>query len=1035
MRAFKAYLFTLFIFTNIFAQGNGETLPDGNSVIQGTVYSSENNALLEGVQISNLKTNENFYSAEDGSFIVPFDSSYIWLRFYYPGYEEKELRITGKSQIKVYLHMPQLKSSDSRMGGYLGNVSKYNNASTEYLWSNQVLSKSHTSLESLMQGQFAGVNTSMISGMPGEGGHLSLRGLTSLFANKSPLIVLDGMPFFNQVTESGSMDGVFYNPLKNIDAYDIQRIEVIKDGGSLYGLRGGSGVILVTTKHAETVTTKLDFTAHTGLTYEPEYMKLLSADGNKVYTRNHLQNSGLSYPELVNQNPWISGDPQNYAYNNSTNWQQEVFQPANVNKFNFSLQGGDEIAKFSVLLGYLNQQSVIENTRYQRYNFRLNSDISVIEKLYLKSNIGFTYNVSDLKSFGTNNAVNPINAALLKSPMFNPFVRDNQGNELAILSDADLYGGSNPTAIIRNLQASSFESNMFTNIQLLYEPIQDIKISTTVNVAFDNNKENVFVPAYGIANLTGGEFKNSAKEGIYKMFSFSNETRLDYAKSFNYKHFVNGIAGLRINTIEQTYNQGAVFNTPTDEFKSLSSVSLVQNTLINGMNQKTNYSDIFLKGGYRFQDKYLADVILTLSSSSNIGAGADALNMLNGRWGFFPSIHGAWLISNEPFLSGSKFLDLLKLRGSYSVSGNDAYMDASKYLYSSRTYGKNSGIVRYFVPNKSLKWEEIHQLNAGLDIAVFSDKLRFSLDAYSRQTNNLLTYYALPPASGFDVYWENNGTLKTEGIDLSLEARPLNRKLKVFVGGNLGLNRNTVELENQLLLDTPGGKVIIQNGQSAFAFYGLSTNGIYQTMSDARTGGLTNSNGYAYQGGDVIFNDLNPDDVIDENDRTSIGNLLPTINAGAYLTIKYGNFEGFLLMDYRGGNKVFNYTRMQLESFSDLTNQGIAALYSWKNDNSDTDIPRLAYNDPAGNSLFSDRWIEDGSFFRLKEVTLSYTLPKTAVYNAMQLFVTARNLVTFSNYLGYYPEFSYSANPLMQSADYAQIPISPQIMLGVNISF
>jgi hypothetical protein len=140
-------------------------------------------------------------------------------------------------------------------------------------------------------------------------------------------------------------------------------------------------------------------------------------------------------------------------------------------------------------------------------------------------------------------------------------------------------------------------------------------------------------------------------------------------------------------------------------------------------------------------------------------------------------------------------------------------------------------------------------------------------------------------------------------------------------------------------------------------------------------------------------------------------------------------------MDYRGGNKVFNYTRMQLESFSDLTNQGIAALYSWKNDNSDTDIPRLAYNDTAGNSLFSDRWIEDGSFFRLKEVTLSYTLPKTAVYNAMQLFVTARNLVTFSNYLGYYPEFSYSANPLMQSADYAQIPISPQIMLGVNISF
>lgn len=1038
MKAFKAIIILLFFITPAFTQEEVSESKEGLSMIKGVVYSASENIVLEGVELINLKTGEKFYSTEEGSFEIPVGNSSLWVGLYYPGFSDKVLLLDDSKSWIIFMYKPDERTSDSKMKGYFGDHFKFNNASTEFLRTGNILSESNNSLESLVQGKFSGLSAGMISGMPGEGGILSIRGISTLFSNSSPLILLDGMPFNSGILESGTSDGNFYNPLKNIDAYDIESIEVIKDGGSLYGMRGGNGVILINTRQPEGVTTKINFSLNSGITFEPEYLRLLNTSEHKTYLMNQFQNSGLSSNEIAEQNPWITGNPSYYYYynyNNNTDWQREIFSPANMNKFNVSLRGGDEIAKFSIMVGYLNQAGIIDNTNYQRYNFRLNSDIRIIEKLYFRSNVGFTYNISDLKNAGTDYTLNPITSSLLKSPMFGPNLRDNEGNIISILGNSDNYGFSNPAALINKMNSEAYESGLFTNLKLSYEALNNLTLNNIINVSFNNIKENTFIPDYGIPDFNSGENRNKATEGLYKSFAISNETNLDYFKDSDMIHFYHVQAGLRINTSSQIYNQGTVYNTPTDEFKSLSSVSIVQNTLVNGFNQRINYSDFFLKGGYRYLDKYMADVVLNLSASSNTGKNADGIDLFGGIWGFFPSVHLAWILSSESFLSDASSLDLLKLRASYTTTGNDSYNMNSRYIYSSRTYGTNSGIVRSFIPNESLKWETIRQMNLGTDMAFYREKVRFSIDAWSRNTTDLLSYIDMPAISGFESYWNNSGSLKSKGIDLNLELKPLTGSFEILIGGNLGLNKNTVEIDQDIILDIAGGQVIIQNGSTAFAFYGLESNGIYQTAAEAANSGLSNAGGLPYQGGDMVFVNQDANSIIDENDRVELGNLLPTINAGAYLSLKFKRFRSYILFDYSGGNQIFNYTRMQLESFSGYANQSQAALYAWKNDHSTTDIPRIAYGDPAGNSQFSDRWIENGNFFRLKEISLSYTLPKTEVYENLKIYLTGRNLLSFSNYLGYYPEFAYSSAISDRGADYGQMPVTPQIVAGVNISF
>jgi TonB-linked SusC/RagA family outer membrane protein len=1037
MKVFSVIILSLCFTLDLFSQLSNN-IENENNKIEGTVISRMSSIPIEGVEIYIDGLNENYYTNALGEFSIPYSGNEVWIVFTYPNYSTKEILYAGNGKLTVVLSPEKEMSMDSKLPGFFGEVDKYKNNSYSYLSGDQGFSKSESTPGLFMQGKLSGLSANSVSGLPGEGAILNIRGISSLFANQIPLIIVDGMPFYSQTIMNEVIPGNLHNPLKSIDVQNIQKIEILKDGGSLYGVRGSNGVILITTRQPEGVNTRVNFSAYTGVNLQPENQSVLNASQYKTYLVNQLQNSGMTYSDMLQQNPWVSGNPNYfyyYNYNNETDWQDQVFRPAYTNKFNVSLEGGDEIARFAVLLGYLNEQGIVENTGLQRFNFRLNSDIRIIEKLSMISNVGFSYTVSDLNNFSFDNTLNPISSALTKGPIFGPYLRDNEGNKISIFSNSDEYGLSNPAVLINKSLSNSFESNFFTNLKLLYQISQNLSLSNTINVSFNNIKDNSFIPDYGITDFQYGEFQNSAIEGVYKNFTIANESKVKWYQNINQTHFLHTEGGLRLSTNREVYNIGEVFNTPTDEFRSLSSVSLIQNTFISGFAKNVNYSDIFLYNGYRFRDKYLVDVVLTLSGSSNTGVNAEAIDMLGGKWGFFPSVHLGWLISNESFMKSMDRIDLLKLRASYSVTGNDFYSQQSKYYYVSRTYGLNSGLVRASVPNQALKWEDVHQLNAGIDIQLFNESVRLGLDVYSRTTNNLLSYKEIPDISGFQNLWENNGSLTSRGTDFSFEVMPLKGELQLKIGGNFSVSKSEVTLDHDIILDVPGANVIIRNGESAFSFYGLETDGLYSSNSDALSSGLVNEDGNTLEGGDIKFKNLTPDNVIDKNDRAVLGNIIPDMRGGLFISLKYKALRIYALGEYSGGNKVFNFTRSKLESMSGFENQSIAALYAWKNENDVTDIPRIAYDDPSGNSRFSDRWIEDGKYMRLREITLSYDLPPTGAYKNLRIYLTAKNLFTFSNYLGYYPEFAYSSNPAFQGIDYGQVPVTPQILIGLNIGF
>lgn len=1037
MRTCLVYFFCL-IPLALPTETKAQTDPSGGDSVHGVVRDARYRTPIEGAQVEVIPSGDKVVTSDGGSYELELPDDEAWLRISYPGYTNREILVNKGDELNTYLQVFSDRSGDQATPGPFGSRYKYKAGSYRYLTGEELGMSAETNLFMAIQGMQAGLSVKGLSGMPGEGGFLSMRGVSSLFATHQPVILLDGVPVDNSVTESPVVEGTFINPLSSIDVNDVELVETYSDGASLYGMQGGQGLIMITTKQPTSASTKIDFSIYSGLSFQPAYRPLLSSAQYKTYLLNLLQGSDLDLSEINRENPWISGNPSYYYYydyTNNTDWQNEVFNPALVNKVNATLQGGDEIARFSVSLGYLNQEGVVKNTGYQRYNFRFNANIRILEKMYFVANVGFAYHIADLMNSGTNYTLNPVTAALLKPPMLAPYLRDNEGNRIALLSDADQYGFSNPTALVDKTEYGRFGANLFVNGMLNYELVPGLNLSNLVNVAYDNIKENAFLPDYGITDQSGGYVKNSALEGISKVNGILNETRLEYTGNLNYMHFITAGGGIRISSSQQNFTEGTVFNTPTDEFKSLSSVTSIENTFLDGTNRSVDRSDLFAEGNYRYKDRYVADLVLMLSGSSNVGPDADALSLFGGKWGFFPSLHTAWLVSSEPFLKNSPVLDLLKLRASFSLSGNDFFSKFSRYTYTSKAYGTQSGTVRSYIPNRKLKWEELRTLNVGLDAAFIHERIQVSADAYQRTTRDLLTYRKIPVTAGYDFLWENNGSLASKGLELDVLGRILDGKFRLKLGANLAMNRTLVSLSRDLVMDIPGGQVIAMNGESPFAFYGLVVDGVYATTADAQAAGLVNSNGTEYQAGDIRFIDQQADHTIDALDRVSLGDLFPKLTGGLHSEISLGNLSMYILFDFATGNKVFNYSRMLNESFSGYENQSTAGLYAWKGEGDEGPVPRISYGDPSGNADFSDRWLEDGRFIRLRQVTLSYDFPQTAFYKNLTLYLTGKNLITFTRYLGYSPEFAYSMDPALQGSDYGQVPITPVAVAGLKIGF
>ncbi|MGC4234185.1 MAG: SusC/RagA family TonB-linked outer membrane protein [Niabella sp.] len=983
-----------------------------------------------------------------GRFTIDAPWNDITLLISADGYQAQEIALKGNKDFHIQLHKKGSHSLYDNITMPTGTTlqSKVANAATS-VKTNGAWANAPETPDAYLQGRVAGLQSVRRSGTPGIGADLFLRGYSSLFASNQPLIIVDGVFYDNGTYGSPLASGFYNNPLSFIDLKDIDDITVLKDGSSIYGTKAANGVILITTVRTREEATKIDAAIYGGMSLAPQNIPVLGAAGYRSYLSEILQSQGLS-ASAIQQLPYMNDDVNNpeysrYHYNN--NWQDKIFEKQYTQNAYLKITGGDNIAKYALSIGYLNSNSPLSETGINRYNMRFNADLNLSKRLTAATNIGYFRSSNDLKNLGIAPTTNPIYSALVKAPFLPVNVVTDNGLESPLLADHDILGVSNPVALIRNMTSANTSYRFIGGVSFNYELSKSLSLATTIAITSQKNRESFFIPERGIMPDTlfnGTPALNRSGAQVIKAFNTFNDTRLHYYKAFNKRNQLNVRAGVRYNKTNSEQDFGLGFNSPTDQ---LTGVGYGLNTLrqIGGSLGASTWLNTYLNADYNMADKYFLTVASALDGSSRFGHKIEnaGINISGRRFAVLPSIAAAWVISSENFMAAAKAVTLAKLRASYGITGNDdiGNYTARNYYVSQNLLGV-AGLVRGGISDERLQWEQVSKLNLGLDLAMFNDRLQITADVFSNKTDNMIVYEPGPAITGQDYIITNSGAMKTTGWEASVNSVLVNqKKLKWELGFNIASYKSQVtQLPAGSIITTfAEGNILTSVGNAPNAFYGHHTTGVFATDAMAAASGLRNKNAdgslTAFKGGDAIFTDINGDKIIDENDRLVIGNPNPDFLGGINTKLTYGNWSLDALATFSIGAESYNYARRQLESVNSYSNQTEAVLRRWKTDGQVTDIPKATWGDPMGNSRFSNRWIEDASYLRLKTVSLSYRIPfKPTALKYIHVYATANNIITLSRYLGYDPEFSATAGVLGQGTDIYLEPQYKYVQLGVR---
>lgn len=899
--------------------------------------------------------------------------------------------------------------------------------------------------DALMQGRIAGLNVIRRSGTPGVGANMFLRGFNSLYGTNKPLIIVDNMLFDANDYGESIIANNYTNPLALIDAKDIANITVLRDASSIYGTKGGNGAIIVTTSRAPQQATRIDFGTYAGFNFAPKNLPVMNVADYRTYLSEMLQSKGMTSTQ-ISALPYMNDDPANpdYArYHANTDWQDKVLKNSMNQNYYLKVTGGDNIATYALSMGVLKNEGIVKATDLTRYNTRFNAVFNFSKKLTGMANLAFTYNEQNLKDQGIADKTNPIFLALVKAP----FLPENEVNDEGVaspnLSDRDTLGIGNPSAIINQMQAYNKYYRFYGSFGFNYEISKHLSASTMFGVVYDKVRENIFVPGKGVAKdtLPNAIANNRLGTQVKRLFTLYNDTKLEYKRNIGNSHNLASRLGVRYqhNAAEQDYALG--YNSATDDLVS------VQNGLnalrqVGGDVGNWNWINTYFNIDYGFRNKWFLSLNAAMDGHSRFGIKADNAVTIGGfPFAVMPSVSAAWLLSSESFMAGTP-IDLLKLRATYGIAGNDDIGNyTSRQTYVSQNLLGMQGLVRSGIANPALRWETSKKINIGADLAFWNERVNLAADFYRTHTSNMLVYQPLQTSTGFASMLSNAGSMRNTGFDASMNIRIINnRSLKWDMGINVGTFRNEILQVpgNQFFTEFAGATLITAIHQPASQFFGYTTNGIFVTDAAAATSGLKKKNAdgsfRSFTGGDVHFNDLNGDKIIDENDRSVIGNANPAMVGGFTNRLSWKRFELNALLTFSQGNDVFNYTRFRLESMKGIENQLVSVNNRWRTNGQVATMPKATYGDPMGNSRFSDRWMEDGSYLRLRNVSLEYHIPiKTGAVKNATVYVLGNNLFTLTNYLGFDPEFSASPSVFAQGIDTGLDPQFKSVTMGVRI--
>ena len=1079
-------LVTLFMLsmgtTMVYAQANKENakeLQKSNlEEINGTIIDAVTKAPIVGVRVEAL--NNNRYTAmtkADGQFSIKIPSYVKSLYISTPGYESVIVKAHQKNEIVVALY-------DENFSSYVKNGFDVNSLSEATI----DMSKS-TTLEDEVQKQLgAQVRTITRSGTVGLGGLMMIQGINTVNSTVQPLIVLDGVIQDLQDGYSSLHDGFFNNVLAAIDVNDIEKITVLNNATSIYGAKGANGVILIDTKRGHSMATRIEAQAFASYTMKPRLPQMMNAEQYRVYANELLK--GVERGKNTTLPAFLSDDKNFYRYqefHNDTDWSEYVYQNAWAQNYRVNVQGGDDAAMYNFSLGFSDGESAIKCNEFNRLNIRFNTDVNLAKNLDTRFDIAYSRVSRNLRDDGIREDLEagPIVApgflSLIKSPFLNPYTFDSHGNETGAYAKADdfayFYTDSrtlnnkyaNPLSILKSGEGNNKNNQEYTVFDVTVAPKltlgKDWTVSTLFNYTLHRTSEKYFRPMTGTPAFYIAEIRDYSKNEVRSYFSKEEEIYSDTRVTWNKKiegHSFNAFGGFRFSNFAYDSNFASCHNTGSDKFPNIKSDSPQYHAKTDGAYDVWRNISYYANLDYNYSNKYYLQGSLAAETSSRFGRDtAEGIKVGGVCWGLFPSLQAGWLVSSEDFFN-VPMVDYLKLTAGVDWSGNDNISNNAAFCYHQNVQytDKFMGLVLGNIENQEIQWETTRRINVGTDLQMFDNRLRLHGNFFYNVTNNLLTLKELDPLAGLDYAWSNGGALQNTGVYASANLRALNSKnWKWEVGTSVGAYKNIVtKLPDETTFnsvkdgvlkgyttDIYEGTVITAEGHSAGSFFGYETLGVFATTADAYdaekndwrlytedvyTGVLT-----PLEAGDVIFKDQNNDGKINLKDRVIIGNPNPDIYGNISSNLMYKNFSLSAIFNYSLGNDVYNYQRALLESGSSFYNQTVAVTNRWKVEGHETNMPKATYGDPKGNNRFSDRWIEDGSYLRLKDVTLSYKVPVSASWlQGLTVWCAGSNLLTFSKYLGSDPEFSFSNNVLYQGIDNGLLGQSRSFHLGVKIN-
>ena len=1040
--------------------------------IVGVIIDAASKEPLAGVRVEAL--NNNRYTAmtkADGTFSLKLPKHVVSLYVSTPGYESIIIKARQKGDVTIALYNESFSS-------YVKNgfdVSSVGEAVFD-------ISKS-TTMETELQKQLgAQVRTITRSGTVGIGSLMMMQGINTINSSVQPLIVLDGVIQDLQDGYAAMHDGFFNNTLAAIDVNDIEKITVLNNATSIYGSKGANGVILIDTKRGHSMATRIDAQAFASYTMKPRLPQMMNAEQYRIYANELLAGSGANVSKL----PFLSDDQSKYFYNtyhNETNWSDYVYQNAWAQNYRVNVQGGDDAAMYNFSLGFADGASTIKSNDFNRLNIRFNTDVNLAKMLKTRFDIAYSRVVRDLRDDGIREdltagpIVSPGFLALIKSPFLSPYAHNNSGQLTEALSGADEFARiysindsyANPLTIFEYGNGNNKNNQEYTVFNVTIAPELTLgkgwTISTLFNYTLHRTSEKYFRPMTGTPNffISGlGFSENEARSFFSKEEEIYSDTRINWGKKYG-DHNVAVFGGFRFSNFAYDSNFASGHNTGNDKLPDVGSNLKYIKT--DGAYDVWRNMSYYANFDYNFRNRYYLQGSLAAETSSRFGrATEEGIKLAGVCWGLFPSLQAGWLVSSEPFFN-TNIVNYLKLTAGVDWSGNDNISNSAAFCYHENVKysDKLMGLKIGNIENQSIQWETTRRLNVGGDLIAFNNRLRLTANVFHNETDNLLTLKKLDPLAGVEYAWSNGGSLMNVGGYVNANVRVLNTKnWRWEVGASAGTYKNVVtELPDQTIVnknwtmkdgelrgfttDMYGATILTAVGQSAGMFFGYETEGVFASTAEAydaekgdwrlKTYDVNTGVKTPLEAGDVKFKDQNGDGLISVDDRVIIGNPNPDLYGNINTNLTFKNFSLSATLNYSLGNDVYNYQRALLESGSSFYNQTVAVTNRWKVEGHETDMPKATYGDPKGNNRFSDRWIEDGSYIRLKDVTLSYKVPVSASWlQGLTVWCAGTNLLTFSKYLGSDPEFSFSNNVLYQGIDNGLLGQSRSFHVGVKIN-